>query len=459
MKLDFAMAIFHVGNPFDAKPHHDASLIQKWIKENPDVAFVIVLKSEAEQKEVEEKLKTLKIPEFHPGALVCVWDDDELLLDDICQNLQYITNWKIVGPMWYECEKAHVTKATGNVTVEKCETCGDPVKNIELEPERAIKFAQILHNAYILMRFDTRSAHVLSSLINPTRNVMLNMPYALGLPSAPALRIEDYVGRGKGKTAICVSAGPSLKHAIPHLKRLQEQAVIISVARAYKRLKAEGIRQDYTMSCEMFDWDAAIFDGLTKEDVGDTILLYPQVCSPATVAKWPGKSICCFDHPAAALLGRQAMTGGNSVSHHIYNWAAEVLKCDRVILVGQDLAYTEPSGETHAAGTTPQGWPEASKDEDSRKQEEAWDECQTQLGPFHGEATHKTQAEVAPGAIVPIGKVMVRTSGAYRCFRDLFDILIKRAGVPTWNACPNGLKINRAKYVDLAAVTDLKDVL
>ena len=60
--------------------------------------------------------------------------------------------------------------------------------------------------------------------------------------------------------------------------------------------------------------------------------------------------------------------------------------------------------------------------------------------------------------IIPVGSVMVKTSPAYRCFRDLLDILIKRAKVPAYNACPNGLKINRAKYLDLSTLSSLKDI-
>ena len=151
------------------------------------------------------------------------------------------------------------------------------------------------------------------------------------------------------------------------------------------------------------------------------------------------------------------MTGGNSVSHHIYNFAAEILKCEKVILVGQDLSYTEPSGETHAEGTTPAKWPDASKEEDQNKQYEAWDMCQTENGPFNP-TTHRTQAEVAPGAIVPVGPTLVRTSPSYMCFRVLFDILIVRVKTKTYNACPNGLKIHNAKYVDLSALSRLEEL-
>lgn len=455
MSFNFSKVLMHVGNPLDAKPHHDLSLIEKFIKKNADMALVIVLRNDEERKILEEKMKTMKLPEFHPGGFLMVWDDDEALLDTFCQDMHFCQIWNAIGPMWYECENKHISGATLEDRREECPECKGKLMPVELEKERGEKFGKILENAVKLMKFDTRSAKILSQQVNTTANVMRNMPYALGLPECPALRMEDYVGKGKGKTAFCVSAGPSLTHALPHLKRLHEDAIVVCVGRTYKLLRSHGIRVDYTLECEMFGWDSVIFNDLTKEDVGDTIFLYPPVCAPETVAKWPGKKLCTLDLNAAELLGnRTAMTGGNSVAHHIYNWAAEIMKCDSVILVGQDLSYTEPTGVTHAPGSTPD-FPEAQKAEDANMQNEAWDECQTQEGPFHGETTHRMQVAAEGGGMLPIGNVCVRTSPAYQCFRDLLDILIKRHKTKTYNACPNGLKINRAEYVNLSKLESL----
>lgn len=456
MSFQFSKALFHIGNPLDAKPHHDLSLIEKFIKKNPDMALIIVLKNEEERKILEEKMKTMKLPEFHPGGFLMVWDDDEQLMDMFCQDMHMCQVWNAIGPMWYVCDKGHVSGATLEDRRDKCQECGAEVEPVEMDKERGDKFGKILENAVKLMKFDNRSAKILSQQVNTTANVMQNLPEAIGIPGHWALRMEDFAGKGKGKTVFCVAAGPSLKHAIPHLKRLQDEATIISVARNFKLLKSHGIRMDFISECEMFGWDSAIFDGITKEDAGETIFLYPPVCAPETVRKWPGKKMCTFDLNAAELLGnRLAMMGGNSVAHHVYNFASEIMKFDNVILVGQDLAYTEPTGETHAVGTTPEGWPEHCKAEDGNQQNEAWDECQTQEGPFHGDSTHRMSVAVEGGNMIPVGVVCVRTSPAYQCFRDLFDILIKRNKVRTFNACPNGLKLNRAEYINLEKLDSL----
>jgi len=451
LSFQFSKVLFHIGNPLEVKPHYNLSIIEKFIQKNSDWALIIVLRTEEERTLLEEKMKGVKLPEYHPGGFLFVWKDDEELMDMFCRDLHFCNTWNAMGPIWYKCkDKGHILSQTLEDRLEKCTECQGELEVVELEKERGEKFGKILENAVLLMKFDTRSAKILTTQVNPTANVMRNMPMAIGCPEHPALRMEDYAGIGKGKVAVCVSAGPSLKHAIPHLRRLQDQIIIISVARVFKLLKDAGIRQDYTLNCEMFSWDSAIFDGFTKEFVGDTVFLYPPVCAPDTVAKWPGQKVCCFDLNAAELIGnRLAMTGGNSVSHHIYNWAAEILKCDRVILVGQDLSYTEPTGETHVLGSQPDKWPDACKAEDLNQQNEAWDECQTQDGPFHGEKVHRQSIAVEAGGMIPVGPVLVRTSPAYMRFRDLMDILIKRHKVKTYNACPNGLKLNRAEYVNL----------
>jgi hypothetical protein len=458
MAFRFNKALFHVGNPLKAKPHHDMSVIQRFIRENPEWAVIIVVDSEQERLDLEKSLADMKLPEFHPGGFVVAWENDAAMIDCFCADLQFLRIWNIVGPAWYECDNGHAAASTLKEPRTECPECkSKEMKFIQLDEKKCEKFSKLLGNAITLCKFDTRSSHVLMTLVNPEGNVMQNMPYALGLPQAPALRMEAFSGSGKGKVAFCVSAGPSLKHAIPHLRRLQDNAVIIAVARTFKRLRAEGIRVDYALECEMFDWCSPITEDLTKEEVGDTILLYPPVCAPKTVAGWKGKTMCVFDPPSATLLNRMPMTGGNSVSHHIYNFAAEILKCDKVVLVGQDLSYTEPSGETHAEGTTPDKWPKEAREEDGNKQYEAWAECQTENGPFHP-STHRGEALVAAGAIVPVGPTQVRTSPSYLCFRDLLDILIQRVKVKTYNACPNGLKINNAKYVDLSTLTRLEEL-
>ncbi|HYF56336.1 MAG TPA: 6-hydroxymethylpterin diphosphokinase MptE-like protein, partial [Salinarimonas sp.] len=315
---------------------------------------------------------------------------------------------------------------------------------------RVDQFKTLLTKASSLMHFDTRSGIILKEVVNPDANCLKNMPAILGCEHKPALKLTDFRGAGKGKAALLVSAGPSLDDEIENLKRLQESKLVLCVGRVYKKLRAAGVRVDYTFSCEMFDWDSAIFDGLTE--TGDTVLCYPNVCAPATVKAWPGRKVCMLDAQMAELLGETlCMMGGNSVSHHMLNFACEVLDIDEAILVGQDLAYTRPR-VTHASGTGADKWPDEVKAQDHGAHAELeWGECYGKGGRFYPEC-HRQPMAVLPGGAVPAGPMEVLTSKPYKNFATLFEILIARHKKKVRNACGEGLKIAGAPYVNLAEV-------
>ena len=454
MSFQYTKAIFFIGDPSKAKPHCDLSGVQKFIRDHPEYAVIIVVENDAQQKEVHEKLKAVQFPQYHPGGLICTWENDQEMLDSLCGDLHFLQSWRVVGNAWYECKSGHISAATLGDPRLECPECKGEVEFLKQDEERCERFAQLLKTACNLMNFDTRSASVLNATTNPTRNVLRNM---LALPSPPEHVLEDYVGKGSGKVAFCLASGPSLKRMLPHVKRLQDGAITIAAGRNFKLLREHGIRVDFLFSCEMYGWDCVIFDKLSKQECGDTILCFPPVVAAETVAAWPGKKLCTWDANTAELLDRKvAMMGGNSIAHHMYNFAAEILKCSRVVLVGQDLGYTEPGELTHADGTF-HAFPDSVKHEDTHYQAEDWGVCTSDwIGPFTPD-NHKQNVWIV-GAPKPVGPVLVRTSPSYKNFGSLFEILIHRHKTKTYNACPNGLKIAGAPYLDLGAVASLEDI-
>lgn len=458
MSFLYPKVLFHVGNPLLSEPHRDISQLQKFARRKPDYAIVVVVEKEEDEALLKKELEKFQLPEFHPGGFITLWKNDEDMLDTICGDLHAVQTWAVVGIGWYECEKGHRCQSDDNEFVEKCKTpgCDLPVEYLKQNEEQAERFKQIVHRAVNLMNFDTRSGAVLNTTTNPTGNVLRNM---LHLPNPLPIQLEDYVGLGKGKVAFCVASGPSLKRQVEHIKRLQgPDAIIITAGRNYKMLSAMGVNVDFTFSCEMYGWDAVIFDNLTRDEIKTSVLCFPPVCAPETVEKWKGKKLCAWDVNTAELLGKKTwLMGGNSIAHHMYNFAAQILGCERIILCGQDLAYTEPTNETHAEGTF-HAFPEAVNKEDRNFQTEDWAPCTDQkAGPFYP-TLHKNNAAMMAGAITPVGPVLVRTSPSYKNFGSLFEIIIRRHGKKTWNACPNGLKITGAPYLDLSSLTSLKDV-
>lgn len=448
----FPKVLIHVGRPDASKPHCDMSLLSRFIMEEPDAAIVIIVDTEEDQKAVEAKVKAdLKFPQGHPGGLIISWKDDGELIDLLCSRMYGTISWRVVGNGWYVCEDGHEASATMKEPLDNCPTCKKPLTAahfVRHNEARVEQFKVLLEKAAKLMHFDTRSGVILKQLVNPDANVLKNIPYILGCEHWQAPRLKEYVGKGKGKVALCVSAGPSLDDELDNLKRLQESCLILCVGRVYKRLRAHGIRVDYTFSCEMFEWDSAIFDDVG--DVGETVLCYPGVVAPSTVKKWPGKKVCMADPQLAELLGLEvAQMGGNSVSHHQLNFACEILNADKVILVGQDLAYTKPEG-THAKESMPEKWPDEVKAQDSACHAEiVWGPCYGEGGRFHPEC-HRGEVIALGGTFTPTKKMEVRTSKPYQDFETLFSILISRHKKPVFNACGEGLKIGGAPYLSLS---------
>lgn len=429
--------LIHLGRPDAEEPKRSFHRCEGFHKENPDMNLLVVLWDEKDVAEVKEKLNS-------PKDIVYHWTDDESLMVYLMDNLPQMIGAQIVGPRWYKCTEGHLLSGTYLKQKDRCDECQNPVVLVEPFKEKAEKFYECFLKVIKLINFDTTSGVFLQSSVNPMANLLRNMPYAFGCEHQPATMAGDIRGAWAGKPALICGAGPSLEDAIPNILKIQDRVKIICVGRAFKMLQAAGIRVDYTVSVEMFDWDAAIFDGVTPEMAKDTTLCFASVCAHETVKKWPGKRLCLWDIETAMALGRKDhILGGNSVSHHMLNFAAQILEADPIIMVGIDLSYTKPY--THAKGTNHE-WPEEIKKKEDEYQVEDWLPSTGKGDVFHPEC-HRVQAVVG-GVISP--QVYVRSSQAYANFGTLFGILIAKHRKRVFNACPNGLRIAGAPYHDLS---------
>lgn len=441
--LDGVTEIFYIGRPDEEKPHCSMERCERFHENHPDKKLVVFLWDAASAAGFKSKLRS-------PNCEVILWDDDSKLMSWLLDRLATIVGTRILWNRWWACPSGHVTAYDYNTdytkNAQKCETCGLDVAIVWPDKvDRVDPFVKLFSQVLQLANFDTRSGEYLNRAVSPTANVIRNAAHALGCDHEKPLDLKD---AWKGRPVLLCAAGPSLDKAIPQLVRLQYGCAVSCVARAYKKLRAAGVRVDYTVSCEMFEWDSAVFEGLSKDDVGDTILLFASVCAPETVARWPGRKVCMWDVETAKILGRTDwIMGGNSVAHHQLNFAAQILGCEPLILVGNDLAYTEP--RTHAEGTTPDTWPEeVKKQEYGFHSEERWLPCTGKGNDFHPQC-HRTPV-VLGGGVIPSHVIEVRSSAPYQHFANLFAILIAKHQKRVLNACPNGQRIPGAEYVDLA---------
>ncbi len=157
----------------------------------------------------------------------------------------------------------------------------------------------------------------------------------------------------KTKTAIIVSTGPSLNKQLELLKQAQNHATIISVDSSYPILKAHGIKPDYVTSIEREECTSKFFNSEPSEFDKDIIFLIATLTHPTTVKYLKGRNAAYILRPLPYELGFEDddfgyLASGQSAAHLSFDIAV-ALEHERIIFIGQDLAYGE-GRSSHAKG-------------------------------------------------------------------------------------------------------------
>lgn len=158
-----------------------------------------------------------------------------------------------------------------------------------------------------------------------------------------------------GRAAVVVSAGPSLARNIAELARpgVRDAVVIIATQTVLKPLLARGIRPHFVTALDFHEISRRFYEGLSAADVeGITLVVEPKV-NPAVPAAFPGRVLCSGDATLDKILGPDfarpmgVIPAGATVAHLAY-YLARHLGCEPVVLMGQDLGFTD--GQYYAAG-------------------------------------------------------------------------------------------------------------
>ncbi len=170
------------------------------------------------------------------------------------------------------------------------------------------------------------------------RNIAFNLPSYLSRPGVEVLQ-----ERARGYPAILVAAGPSLARNIEQLQELQHRAVIIAVQTVYKTLLQRGIRPHFVTSLDYHEISAEFFRGIEQDSA--TILVAEPKANHQVLDTFRGPIHVLHSGFADELLHeaappRGALRAGSTVAHLSF-YLAEHLGCDPLILVGQDLAFSE----------------------------------------------------------------------------------------------------------------------
>lgn len=241
---------------------------------------------------------------------------------------------------------------------------------------------------------------------------------------------EEIKNKFKNKSAIVISAGPSLEKNIELLKECHEKFVIISGGRTLEKLKEIGVKPDFFI---MIDGDEIAYD-LVKENLKFNIpLIFCNATNEKILQNHNGIKIY---EPTSIdfimnILNRNAegRFGGGSVAHACISTAI-YLGCNNIIFIGQDLAYT--NDKVHAEFCE-------AKD-DKYKEEEVFDNIINKNDLFVDDIYGKK----------------VRTSNPLNMFRENIEVIIKQhKDIKFINATEGGAHINGSEVKFLNEVIDL----
>lgn len=165
-------------------------------------------------------------------------------------------------------------------------------------------------------------------------------------------RVEVLSEHYEGKPAIVVSAGPSLAKNMHFLKNAAGKALILACDASVKALLDIGVKPDAILSLERVEPTYNFFykDKIYPEDV---VLVGAQLLWPKIYKEYKGKKIVIqkpeeFSKWINKYTDNSLFDAGMSVATLSYAFARNI-KCNPIILIGQDLAYTD--GRRHSKET------------------------------------------------------------------------------------------------------------
>ena len=171
-----------------------------------------------------------------------------------------------------------------------------------------------------------------------------NLPFIAAHPTLSSL-----VDRFIGTPLVVISPGPSLDKNVHLLKQLKGKALLMAPAQSALALSRAGIIPDIVVVADPYDI-IYLVDGFPMDQV--EALLVGVACHPSFYKKYPTKIITFnvnagIDNWISDIFKDTAHIGaGGSVSTAIFSMGL-YLKCDPIILVGQDLALT--NGKQYAS--------------------------------------------------------------------------------------------------------------
>lgn len=183
------------------------------------------------------------------------------------------------------------------------------------------------------------------------KNMFDNLPRYIRSCGTNDLK-KDHGDKFENKPAIIIASGPSLDKNIALLKEAKGKALLLACDGSMASLRKHGITPDAVGSVERIykTYEAFYLD---KRFDNDVVLMAPAVVRKEIPDKFDNKIVSFFKNDNIALwfnnaiLDKGVIWSAASVAHQMFGIAHE-LGCNPIILIGQDLAYSE-DGISHVA--------------------------------------------------------------------------------------------------------------
>jgi Tfp pilus assembly protein PilF len=166
-------------------------------------------------------------------------------------------------------------------------------------------------------------------------------------------KLEDLAELFKGVPALIIAAGPSLDKNIDQIKKAVGKAILISVDTALPNLLKHSITPDFLTS---IDYKELAYEKIAGSASNPAVREINLICTSwvtdAVPKKFPAKNVfwAFNDNPLEnwiniSLGGKLAIAGAGTVAHLNFI-AAQIMGCDPIVFVGQDLAFTDSQGHS-----------------------------------------------------------------------------------------------------------------
>lgn len=247
----------------------------------------------------------------------------------------------------------------------------------------------------------------------------------------------------EGKPIVCVAAGPSLSKNIEFLKTIKSEVFIIAVSGALKPLLDHGIKPDMITMLDMLEEVMLYLEGM---DISDIYTVKDLSCfhgaannqNTKLIHSTSANQITNFIHSFINKLGvtvdGQFIFQGTMTVANLSMLIANVMGASKIILLGQDLAYTD---KTHVEGSRFSN--------------------PTTITEVNGEKIieFKTFENEAPSSVrmVPVKGFWgdtVWTTDQFLTYREYMEHLIKLYKLDVVNATEGGSYIEGTEHVTLA---------